>query len=77
MNACLYCDSPHLTQYIGNDGGLLCEQCARREISGLLNDMDPEELKKLRRQIEDRLRKSPQAVREIAISLAIQGEIGI
>ena len=77
MMTCLYCDSPHLAQYIGNDGEPLCADCARREISGLLNDMDPEELKKLRRQIEDRIRKSPQAVREIAISLACQGEIRI
>jgi hypothetical protein len=42
-----------------------------------MSDMEPEELKKLRRQIEDRLRKSPRAVREVAISLAVQGEIRI
>jgi len=77
VNCCPYCDSPHLSQYQGLDGERLCEQCARREIIGLMSDMELEELKKLRRQIEDRLRKSPQAVREIAISLACQGELRI
>lgn len=77
MNCCPYCDRWGLSQYRGNDGERLCEQCARREIIGLMSDMEPEELKKLRRQIEDRLRKSPRAVREVAISLAVQGEIRI
>ena len=74
---CQYCDSTHLSQYIGIDGELLCQECARREILGLLTDYDKADLAKVRRQIEDRLRKSPALLKETIVSLTIAGEIEI
>lgn len=74
---CQYCNSTHLSQYIGLDGQPLCYECARREISVLLADHDKAELGKLRRKIEDRLRKSPAVLRETIITLALAGEIEI
>jgi len=74
---CPYCNSPLISQYIGNDGELLCTECARREITGLLHDLDGLEKKVLRRRVEDRLRKSPALMEEISILLLTRGEISL
>ena len=75
MSRCPYCDSPHLSQYRGLDGEFLCPECGRREILGVLSDLDAEETKKIRRRIEDRLRKSPRLMLDIAVQLILAGEI--
>ena len=72
--ACLYCDSP-VSQYRGIDGDRLCAECARREIIGLLNDMEPEEVKHYRRRVEDALRKNPVELLEAIVGMAIRGTI--
>ena len=73
--SCPYCDKPNLSQYIGLDGELLCQECARREIIGVLTDLDQDETKKLRRRIEDALRKNPSALQDVAALLIMQGVI--
>lgn len=75
--ACPYCDSTNMSKYTGFDGDRLCADCARREIIGVLNDMDPDEIKKLRRQIEDCLRKNPAALQDVAALLINQGVMAL
>jgi len=74
---CPYCNSPTVSQYVGNDGEALCVECARREIVALLHDLDGMEKKILRRRVEDRLRKSPALMEEISIILLTRGEINL
>ena len=54
----------------GFEGEELCPDCNRAELRALLRDCDPEELKTLRRRIEDLLRKSPADLIRIGADLA-------
>lgn len=74
---CPYCDTQHLSKYIGMDGDRICSECARREIIGVLNDMTEDETKKLRRQIEDCLRKNPAALQDVASLLILNGVLAL
>ena len=55
----------------------LCPACNRAELAELLRDCDPDELKTLRRRIEDLLRKSPADLLHVAADLAAAGRIRI
>jgi hypothetical protein len=56
-------------------GEFLCTDCARREIIGLLSDMDEEEINHLRRRAEDVLRKNPSILRETIIEMILKNQI--
>jgi len=55
----------------------LCSECARREILGILEGLDLKEMAKLRRRVEDHLRKSPADLIAIICRLAAKGSIEI
>ena len=56
-------------------GGALCEPCARMEISRLLNELEPEAWRKIRRRIEDQLRKSKADLRWVAKEMVLRERI--
>ena len=58
-------------------GDQLCPDCLRAEIRAMLVDCDPEETAKLRRRIEDAMRKSPGLLIEIGAILASRQQIKI
>lgn len=55
----------------------LCPECAEREIIGLLEGIDQEDLTKIRRRVEDCIRKNPQALMWAATRLAARGQVKI
>lgn len=61
----------------GFEGEDLCNDCNVAEIKALLSECDGEELKKLRRRVEDHLRKSPADLLAIGARLAAGGRIKI
>ena len=82
MIACTHChaDIPASAGRVGFiDGGNLCLACHRAEIEALLRgaDLDREEMGKLRRRIEDVLRKNPGVLMSIAVLLASDGFVNI
>lgn len=58
-------------------GENLCDECNRAELRTLIQDLDPDEIKTIRRRVEDLIRKSPAALIEIAALLSSRGEIRI
>ena len=54
---------------------LLCQNCSQQEIRKLVEKLQSEDLNKLRRRIEDRIRKSPQDLISVICTLAISGSI--
>ena len=82
MIACTHChaDIPASAGRVGFiDGGNLCHACHRAEIEALLRgaDLDREETGKLRRRIEDVLRKNPGVLLQVAVLLAADGSVNI
>lgn len=80
MNAlCNHChaDIPRSAGKSGLDGELLCSECHRAELLDLFRsaDMDVEEVKTLRRRIEDCLRKNPGWLLHVAAWMASEGAI--
>ena len=81
MAACVHChaDLPQSAGRMGLDGEKLCLECHRAEIEALLRgaDLDREEMGKIRRRIEDVLRKNPGVLMSIAVLLASDGFVNI
>ena len=61
----------------GFEGDDLCDGCNVAEIKALLSECDKEESKKLRRRVEDHLRKSPADLLDTGARLAASGAIRI
>lgn len=57
------------------DDGPRCQGCARIEMSGLLEGLDADVLRQLRRRAEDALRKNPAVLLRVAIDLAVSDSI--
>ena len=71
---CYHCHTETNNKLIGLDGRSLCSHCFRHEIIALLRDCEQDELKVLRRRIEDILRKSPELLLIVA-SILIERSI--
>lgn len=69
--------TPHCGGPVGYDGEDLCADCDVQEIAARLSECGVEELKKLRRRVEDRLRKSPSELILIAARMAAAGSIRV
>lgn len=78
MNNCAHCqaDVP-ASAWLGIDGNPLCQSCAESEVLAMLRDCDAEEIKTLRRRVEDCLRKHPATLLHIAAILAVQNRVRI
>ena len=74
---CFYCGSPYVSDCKSVDGELLCIECAHREISDLVNDMDPDEIKPLLEQVKQHLKTDNHILKRIAIDLILAGKIKI
>ena len=72
--SCYFCDKPAIS-YKGLDDEYLCEECARREIMGLLNDLDIEGFGKLHKEVKEHINKSTANLMDIATLLIIKGTI--
>ena len=70
---CRDCDCDEAVYISPLDACPLCAECAQREVSGLLEGLDREELGKIRRRVEDCLRKSPIILMRVAANLAAGG----
>ena len=81
MAACVHChaDLPQSAGRMGLDGEKLCSECHRAELLALLQDadLDREEMTKLRRRIEDVLRKNPTKLLRVAAWLASEEVVRI
>jgi hypothetical protein len=75
ISSCIICGEATSGYASPFDGEPRCHKCAASEISGLLVDCDQEELKTLRRRVEDCLRKNPAVFRRAAIDLMVRGEV--
>jgi hypothetical protein len=72
---CYLCDNPASGYISPLDGEPRCLECARIEIIGLFEGADKSDLAKLRRRVEDRLRKSPGDLWGVIALLASTGSI--
>lgn len=74
--SCLICDKPSSGYRSPLDGESRCYECASNEILGLIRDgSEPEDLKKLRRRIEERLRNDPSFFDDCAVMAIIENKI--
>jgi len=73
----IYCESGSGGPARGFLGEDLCHACDVAELKALLSECDADEVKKLRRRVEDRLRKSPADLLIVAAELAASGAIRV
>lgn len=78
MTTCSHCqsDAPE-SDWLGIEGNPLCQSCAESEALALLRDCDAEQLKTLRRRVEDCIRKQPGTMLRIAAGLAVQNRVRV
>jgi len=81
MTTCHHCRTEGLgfSRSLADGESLLCPTCHREEIKAILSDadLDREEWARIRRRVEDHLRKSPASLLDVAAGLAATGQIRI
>lgn len=76
MNKKCYSCGETACEYVSPlDGEPRCSDCARDQIRILLARVKPEDSAKLRRRIEDAIRKNPQLLQKTAVDLIVQRQI--
>lgn len=77
MEKCFYCSADR-ARYLSVDGeSLICRDCAIREIRELFPDLEPENWGRLRRRLEDAIRKSPALLADCVAQAVVDGYIRI
>lgn len=74
---CGHCGIAPAGEYESPDGSILCHSCAVREVAGLLDEADADELRTLRRRAVDAINKKPGLARMVICDLVARGVIKI
>ncbi|MFP4573070.1 MAG: hypothetical protein ACLFNW_08880 [Desulfobacterales bacterium] len=73
---CNSCGKIGVLEYTPFSGArLLCADCARKDVLENLAALDIESQKRLRRRIEDKIRKSPADFFDVAVMFILKGKV--
>ena len=79
VQTCTHCPAEihRNSRFKGVNGLNLCVDCWKSEVEALLHDLDPDEVKVLRRRVVDHIRKSDPCLIRLAADLAASGFVKI